>query len=219
MNIFELKDACRSNLKEYTIQAFELMPGLNDPNILDIGCGTGISSLEILRFTSGNIIAIDSDEVSIKRFKEKIRKLDVGNRISIVCNSVFNVKLKIDYFDVIVAEGILHLIGFKKGLKYLEPFLKKEGYFLIHDEISKHNDKLKIIKSNNFSVLKTIKLSEEIWKNEYIQCLEQRINSVIINKHNSRDNEMFEMLKSEITMYYNKPASFRSIIYILQKIK
>ena len=40
MNLLEIKDVCRTNLNRYTRKAFESIPKIDSPNILDIGCGT-----------------------------------------------------------------------------------------------------------------------------------------------------------------------------------
>jgi methylase of polypeptide subunit release factors len=41
------KDVFRQPLIEYTIKAFNQLPPINQPNILDIGCGTGVPTLEL----------------------------------------------------------------------------------------------------------------------------------------------------------------------------
>ncbi|MCC7551348.1 MAG: class I SAM-dependent methyltransferase [Methanobacterium sp.] len=41
------KDAFRQPLIEYTIKAFNQLPPINHPKILDIGCGTGVPTLEL----------------------------------------------------------------------------------------------------------------------------------------------------------------------------
>ena len=55
------KDACRKNLNKYTIRAFQTLPKMEAPTILDIGCGSGVPSLELARQCNGKIIGLDID--------------------------------------------------------------------------------------------------------------------------------------------------------------
>ena len=134
MNLLEIKDVCRANLNKYTRKAFESIPKIDSPNILDIGCGTGVPTLEIAKLTNGKILAIDSDKESVNRLKEKVKKFKYEDRILVVNDSVLSIKFVEKHFDIIVAEGLFNIIGFEKGLAYFTKFLKKDGYFLIHDE-------------------------------------------------------------------------------------
>ena len=43
------KDKIRKRLIKYTREAFSLIPRMEKPRILDIGCGTGDVAMEILR--------------------------------------------------------------------------------------------------------------------------------------------------------------------------
>jgi len=59
------KDAFRQPLIEYTIKAFNQLPPINHPKILDIGCGTGLPTLELVRMSRGEIVGIDIDQNSL----------------------------------------------------------------------------------------------------------------------------------------------------------
>jgi predicted TPR repeat methyltransferase len=47
MNPLQIKDRCRRGLLKYTRKAFLSIPPVDNAEILDIGCGTGVPTLEI----------------------------------------------------------------------------------------------------------------------------------------------------------------------------
>ena len=62
------KDLVRERLNKYTRKAFRMLPKLDKPRILDIGCGSGIPTIEIARLSKGEIIGIDIHQPSLDRF-------------------------------------------------------------------------------------------------------------------------------------------------------
>jgi len=46
---------------KYTRKAFQMLPKMDKPCILDIGCGTGLTTIELARLSDGEIIGIDID--------------------------------------------------------------------------------------------------------------------------------------------------------------
>jgi len=58
------KNLLRDDLRKYTRQAFHMLPRLDEPRILDIGCGPGASTLELARLSQGEIIGIDIHQPS-----------------------------------------------------------------------------------------------------------------------------------------------------------
>ncbi|HJX03327.1 MAG TPA: class I SAM-dependent methyltransferase, partial [Dehalococcoidia bacterium] len=55
------RDGFRKRLLKYTRKAFQLLPQLDHPRILDIGCGSGVPTLELARLSNGEIVAVDND--------------------------------------------------------------------------------------------------------------------------------------------------------------
>ena len=43
----------RKGFLKYTRMAFQMLPKMNSPRILDIGCGTGVPTLELARLSDG----------------------------------------------------------------------------------------------------------------------------------------------------------------------
>lgn len=209
INKYKIKDDCRKNLNKYTIQAFSIIPKIENPTILDIGCGTGEPSLAIINNCNGIIYAVDHDEASLSWFNEKVITLNLSDRIKIYHDSILNplqFKMK---FDIVVAEGLLNVIGFEKGLSILLQNIKNNGYLLIHDELKNDSEKKTFFKKNNLIILDSFQLNDDVWWNEYYNCLEIKIQSL-------NNDELFKNEIKEINDYKIDSQSFKSIYYILQ---
>ena len=53
------KDQIRESLLKYTRKAFGMLPQMDRPRILDIGCGSGIPTMELAKLSQGEITGID----------------------------------------------------------------------------------------------------------------------------------------------------------------
>lgn len=54
------KDHLREGLVKYTRKAFKMLPKRPFPCILDIGCGSGVPTMELAKLSDGEIVAIDT---------------------------------------------------------------------------------------------------------------------------------------------------------------
>ena len=54
-----------SRIAKYTAKAFRMLPKLDNPRILDIGCGRGGPTMELARLSQGWITAVDIDQPSL----------------------------------------------------------------------------------------------------------------------------------------------------------
>ena len=62
----------RKTFLKYTRKAFETLPKLDEPRILDIGCGSGIPTLELAGLSNVEIIGIDIDQSALDELDKKI---------------------------------------------------------------------------------------------------------------------------------------------------
>ncbi|MBY9004666.1 MAG: class I SAM-dependent methyltransferase [Candidatus Lokiarchaeota archaeon] len=46
---------------------------MEKPRLLDLGCGSGLLTIELSDLTNGDIIAIDIDQVLLDRLNEKVK--------------------------------------------------------------------------------------------------------------------------------------------------
>ncbi|MHA1488023.1 MAG: class I SAM-dependent methyltransferase, partial [Promethearchaeota archaeon] len=128
-------DHFRKVFNKYTIEAFRKLPKLEKPRILDIGCGSGVPTMELAKLSDGEVIGIDIDQESLDRLSRKIEQKGLTNRVKAIKCSLINIKFPDNSFDIIWAEGSITSLGVEKSLRGWNRILKPKGFMVIHDEI------------------------------------------------------------------------------------
>jgi ubiquinone/menaquinone biosynthesis C-methylase UbiE len=102
--------------------------------VLDIGCGTGLLSLKFLNKADCIIYGIDSSPEMLKIFKDKIRKLNLSEKISLELGDAENLGFGEKSFDIIASTVTLHHVKNKSpAIKKIYKLLKAGGKFVIGD--------------------------------------------------------------------------------------
>ena len=140
-----IRDRIRKRLLKYTRKAFRMLPKMDRPRILDIGCGSGVSTLELARLSRGRVIGIDIDQSALDRFTKRIKEAGLTDRIQATNCSMFDMDFPDESFDIVWAEGSIYAIGFERGLQEWKQLLKPGGSMVIHDEQGNVRKKLEQI--------------------------------------------------------------------------
>lgn len=224
---------------EYTQQAFEVLPLLTKPNILDIGCGPGSQTLELVRLSNGTITAVDIHQPYLDYLTQEAQKQGLQDRVTCLNRTMTALEFSANSFDVIWAEGSLYIMGLEKALKEWHSLLKSKGYFVFSDLVwidldppqpirdfwqvgypeMRHTDHLlQWIPQCGYQVMHHFLLPEQAWWNYYLP-LEKRIEELyFIHK---QDPEMLSALESErqeIEMYRKYSDFYGYSFFVLQKV-
>ena len=136
-------DYFRVRFIKYTRKAFQMLPKLKKPRILDIGCGSGLPTIELAKLSDGEVIGIDIAPSELDRLDRKIKEEDLSSRVKTVKCSVLEMDFPDESFDIVWAEGVIRIMGFKKSLKEWHRLLKSHGFLVVHDAINLVLNKLK----------------------------------------------------------------------------
>lgn len=210
-------DDFRKNFLKFTRKAFKSLPELDKPRILDVGCGSGVSTIELANLSNGNIVGIDV--IPLDKLNRKIIAKGLTSRIQLKKCSFFNNGFQDESFDIIWAEGVFHILGYEKSFNECSRLLKNKGYMVIHDEINKLPAKIKKVNKYDFNLILYFPLPEDAWWSEYYGPIERKINE-IMPKY-KQDKEALKYLQrqlKEVEMVKPNPKKFGSIFYILQKM-
>jgi ubiquinone/menaquinone biosynthesis C-methylase UbiE len=211
-------DEFRKDLLKYTRKVYRLLPKIEHPRILDIGCGTGVPTMELARLSNGEVLGIDIDKNVLKKLDAKIKKVNLCNRVSTQCCSIVDMHFPNGYFDIIWAEGSVFVLGFKKSLKQWQRFLQPGGFCVLHDEAGDLSKKLHMIPRLGYNHIDHLLISSDIWWKEYYEPLQKKIHQV--RDKNQGDAEAIAFIdarQAEIDTFKKNRKANESVYIILQK--
>lgn len=236
------KDLLREGLTKYTRKAYRMLPKLNKPRILDIGCGPGIQTMELARFSQGEIIGVDIHQPSLDRLTRKVEETGLSDSVKAVNCSMFEMDFPDESFDILWAEGSIFIIGFERGLKEWQRFLKPDAFLVVHDMIWLHPDPpqgiydywkgiypgikgiktvpeyLRQVPGHGYDIIGHFSLPEDAWWSEYYEPLEKRVAQLRMKYIN--DPEALSVLdkeQREIDIFKKCCKWYGSAFFIMQK--
>ena len=212
------KDRLRERFAKYTRKAFLMLPELFNPTILDIGCGSGVPTLELARLSNGQIIGIDISQPLLDELTRKIEAAGLSNRVQTVKSSLFEMDFPDERFDLVWAEGSVYVIGFEQGLKSWRRLIKPKGFLVVHDETDDLTKKLEQIPICGYELIGHFIVSSDEWWREYYEPLEKRIQELHVQYPD--DEEALKVLdkeRREVEMFKRNPKRFGSVFFVMQK--
>lgn len=212
------KDRVRERLTKFTTKAFQMLPKMDKPRILDVGCGSGVPTLKLAELSKGHVTALDIDENAIDRLNRKIKESGLSGRVKAIGLSMSDMDFPKESFDIIWAEGSIDCIGFKRGLTEWGRFLKPGGCVAVHDHNSHLPQKLSDISACGYELLGYFNLDEQTWKKEYFFPMQRLINET--RSSHASDRSMLALLdkeQKEIDVFKTDPASCCSVFFVMRK--
>lgn len=225
---------------EFTRKAFQMLPKMDRPNILDIGCGTGEPTIELARLSNGVITGLDVNRQFLDELERKAEELNLSHRVRTLNLSLFDMDFPDESFDVIWAEGSIFLIGFEKGLMEWKRFIKSNGFLVVHEMswlrpdppreiwdywervypgINTIQENLDVIPSCGYVVIGHFALPEDAWWELYYGPLEERIRALREKRYKNDPISLAVLDKEqkEVDLYRKYSKWYGSAFYVMQK--
>lgn len=226
---------------EETIRALSFIDNLsNKTKIADLGCGTGVQTMDLAQNTESVITALDLYAGSIDKLNATAEKLDLQNRVKGIVGSMDDLPFQNDEFDLIWSEGAIANIGFEKGLNHWKKFLKKNGYVAVTyeswftderpaeiekwwmdavPEISTIGHNISIMQKTGYIPVAIFTLPENCWIDNYFIPQKAR-QEEFLKKHagNKTAENMIAFMRHEADLYSKYKLYYGYVFYIGKKM-
>lgn len=119
-----------------TRRAYGMMSGVPAaPRILDIGCGPGVQTVDLLKISGGKVVALDFLPLMIERTKAAAAQAGVSDRLEVLERDMAQMDFAPDSFDIIWSEGAIYNLGFENGLKKVKSFVRPGGHVAVSEPV------------------------------------------------------------------------------------
>lgn len=215
-----------------------LAPALQQPRILDIGCGRGMQTIALAQASKGSVVALDNYRPFLDKLAEASVSLGLSANIEIVEGSMFDLPLRGRTFDLIWSEGAIYIIGLEKGLKEWQRFLRPGGYLAVtelswlksppqeayefwlkeYPAMQSLEDNVALIESLNYRLIGHFTLPETSWWRDFYTPLVERLGLLRrLHKDNITAQEIYDSLEREIDLYRRYSDTYGYVFYVMQR--
>jgi SAM-dependent methyltransferase len=210
------------------------------PSILDLGCGSGGQTLTLAGLTTGHILAVDINPVSLDALRQRLAERDLLSRVTAQAGDMTALTFAPETFDLIWCESAIFIPGFEAGLRALRPLLRGPGLMVVSEAIwlrprsevpadvlafwdqaypamSDAEGTLALARRAGFSPVGHFALPEEGWA-AYVDPLEKRMNEVLaLNAGNPDAEEAARSERREFAMFRTNLAYFGYEFFLLRR--
>jgi ubiquinone/menaquinone biosynthesis C-methylase UbiE len=213
------QDSIRANLNRFTERAYQYIPHIEKPHILDVGCGTGVPTMKLAELCHCTMVALDIDREALARLDQKIREAGLENRIRTMRLSIKKMDFTGNTFDIIWAEGAISVVGFKKGLMGWKRFLKKGGFLALHDDAADKEKKMDLVDKCGYHLVGHFYLDKDTWRDLYFAPLEKRVLE-LKKKYGDNPAALKELRGADrdVAWYKSNPDRCDSFFLVMQKL-
>lgn len=225
---------------ESTAKALAFVEALPDqPQILDLGCGPGMQTLQLARLTHGHITAVDNHQPYLDQLQHSVIGAGLGDHVTPLNADMASLPFAPESFDLIWAEGSAYNLGFQNALQRWRSLLKRPGYLAVteiawirpdpppsvvafwqmeYPNMQSIETNVSLIRAAGYSLLGHFILPEVAWWQHYYTPLEQRLQE--LQKRYADNPDAQPVLAShaqEIELYRQYADYYGYVFYSLQK--
>lgn len=206
------------------------------PDIIDIGSGTGASTIQLAEKFSAKVTAVDLFPQFLERLQERAFDRGLSERITTVEGDMTDLPFPDASFDVVWSEGAVYNMGFAAGVAAWKRLLRPGGVMVLSEitwltptrpaEIDEHWNteypeidtaaaKISILEGYGLSLRGFFVLSEAGWEKHYYQPIEERLNGFLARHADSAiASEIVEGERREIELFRTYRDYFGYGVYV-----
>ena len=235
MTVFAALERWGPGSHKDSLKAISLMSAQTMSHILEVGCGTGISTLLLADNSHAQITAVDNEPTAIEQLTKRVQNAQLGQRISPVCASMTQLPFQAKRFDAIWAEGCVYIMGMENALTQWKPLLKDDGLLIVSDlvwltdspaeeakqfwladypDIQSIPKRLALFKQHGYEVIEHFSLGLDAWQNYWLP-LKERVQTLQPVMPNS---QVLLDINQEISIYEQSAAKDFTYQYFILKL-
>jgi SAM-dependent methyltransferase len=207
----------RRRFLEHTRAAYALLPELEQPRILDIGCGAGSVTAELARLSGGDVTGIDTDETALAEARCVVADAGLGERVTLMKGALFDDRFQKRSFEVLWEEGVLHLLDPEKSLPVCHRLLEPGGFLVMHETVDWFEGITADLPLHGFALANKHLLPKRCWWTDYFEPLERRIRAFREAHGSGASAEALALYERQIAMVKSDPERFDCGFYVLKK--
>ncbi|WP_199611497.1 MerR family transcriptional regulator [Flocculibacter collagenilyticus] len=217
-----------------TLKALSFLP-IRSGNVLEIGCGKGVTISLLAKHSTFNLTALDNDEYNLSCVQEVVEDQFAEHPVTTICASMEAMPFALEQFDVIWSEGSAYIMGVKQALKSWKSFIKNNGYLVMSDlvwltnkrdvepiefwqenypKMSTIEQRAKEMMKAGYEVVEHFTQSEQSWRN-YLEPLKQRITQ--LTGEGLTSNSLND-LRKEVQIHEKYLGQYGYQVFVLKNI-
>lgn len=219
------------------------MSGLSDRQhlkIADIGCGAGASTIALAKSLHADITAVDLLPDFLKELEQRAKAEGVSKQITTLAASMDALTFEPSSLDAIWSEGAIYNIGFERGIRSWQQFLKPSGVLAVSEltwlsekrppelddhwsreypEVTTASAKMALLEANGYTPLGYFPLPETCWLDNYYRPMQERF-AGFLTKHNGSvaARSIVQAEQLEISLYESFSAFVSYGYYVARKL-
>ena len=209
------------------------------PEILDVGCGTGAQTLALATGSDGHITAVDLIPSFLARLDRNVVRLGLEERIEIRQADMNKLPFSEASFDLVWSEGAIYIMGFDNGLSEWRPLVKPGGYLVVSEvswfrpdppqevldfwqenypAIRTVDENLAAARDRGWLPVENFHLPKEGWVQEYYRQLEKRLSDFRQAKADDPDAQgVADLTELEMSIFSRYSDFYGYEFYILRR--
>jgi len=224
---------------EFLRKAYRMLPELDRPRILDVGCGEGIPTLELAKLSGGEVVGVDIDRASLDKLSARIDGAGLGDRVRVVHASMLETDFPDESFDIVWAEGSIQFVGFETALDAWRRLIKPGRFLVVHEmawlrpdppqeivdrwqptfpEIRTVEEYVEQLPCHGYEPVGHFSLPEEAWWLEHYGPVEGRIRELRVKyRGDAKAQSVLDAEQREVDLYKRNAAWYGSAYLVMRK--
>ncbi len=116
-----------------TSAALAQIPLSSDSVVVDVGCGTGRQTLQLLQESAAEVIATDLHLSFLGRLRRLATELGLADRLCLAQADMSGLPLMPGSVDLLWCEGAIYNMGYERGLRTWLPLLRPGGHLCVSE--------------------------------------------------------------------------------------